>query len=112
MTDSKRDNKDKKDSRTEEAVKPTGSEAVALSFDPTRDRAPKVTAKGEGDLAEEIIRLALEHGIPIKYDPDLLQVLSKLDVGQAIPEEAFLVVAELLAFIYRVNQEMIVPSAD
>jgi flagellar biosynthesis protein len=102
--------KDKKNTPHEEATKPTGSEAVALSFDPTRDRAPKIAAKGEGDLAEEIIRLALEHGIPIKYDPDLLQVLSKLDVGKTVPEEAFLVVAELLAFIYWVNQEMPFPS--
>ena len=109
MTDSK---KDKKDTPDEEIITPEGSEAVALSFDPTRDRAPKVAAKGEGDLAEEIIRLALEHGIPIRYDPDLLQVLSKLDVGQAIPEEAFLVVAELLAFIYWVNQELPFPASS
>ena len=109
MTEKKKDNPNASD---QEKVEITGTEAVALSFDPAKDRAPKVAAKGEGDLAEEIIRLALEHGIPIKYDPDLLQVLSKLDVGQAIPEEAFLVVAELLAFIYWVNQEMVTPSLE
>lgn len=107
MTEQKKDKPNAPDKETPEI---TGAEAVALTFDAAKDRVPKVAAKGQGDLAEEIIRLALEHGIPIKYDPDLLQVLSKLDVGQAIPEEAFLVVAELLAFIYWVNQEMVSPS--
>ena len=109
MTEQK---KDKPNAPDQEIPEITGTEAVALTFDAVKDRVPKVAAKGEGDLAEEIIRLALEHGIPIKYDPDLLQVLSKLDVGQAIPEEAFLAVAELLAFIYRVNQEMAFPSLE
>ena len=83
----------------------TGEDAVALVYDPTKDALPSVTAKGHGELAEELIRLAVEHGIPIKYDPDLVQVLGALDVGQDIPEEVYLVVAELLAFIYQVNQE-------
>ncbi|MBU2548534.1 MAG: EscU/YscU/HrcU family type III secretion system export apparatus switch protein [Proteobacteria bacterium] len=83
----------------------TAKEAVALSHDPVRGDPPRVSAKASGELAEEMIRLALEHRIPIKYDPDLIQVLSNLDVGQDIPQEVYLVVAEILAFIYWVNQE-------
>jgi flagellar biosynthesis protein len=78
---------------------------VALAYDPTKGGLPTLTAKGRGEAAEELIRLALEHGIPIRYDPDLVQVLSRLDVGRDIPEDVYLVVAELLAFIYWVNQE-------
>ena len=78
---------------------------MALKYDPAAGDLPRVTARGEGELAEELVRLALEHNIPIKYDPDLVQMLSHLDEGQAIPEEAFVLVAELLAFIYLVNQE-------
>ncbi|MDY6851641.1 MAG: EscU/YscU/HrcU family type III secretion system export apparatus switch protein [Thermodesulfobacteriota bacterium] len=80
-------------------------EAVALAYDPAASGLPRVTAKGSGELAEELIGLALRHNIPIKYDPDLIQVLSTLEVGQDIPEEIFLIVAEILAFIYRVNQD-------
>ena len=81
-------------------------EALALAYDPVGGGPPKVTAKGRGDLARELVRLAIEHHIPIKHDPDLVQVLSKLDTGEAIPEEVYLVVAELLAFVYWVNQEI------
>lgn len=89
-----------------------GQEAVALAYDPASGDLPRVTAKASGDLARELIRLALEHQIPIKYDPDLIQVLSTLDIGQAIPEEIYLIVAEVLAFIYWVNQEYFPPGAQ
>ena len=84
---------------------PANHEAAALVYDPLLDQAPRVTAKGRGEMAQELIRLALDHGIPIRYDPDLLQVLTKLDVGREIPEEVYLVVAEILAFIYKINLE-------
>ena len=84
----------------------TADQAVALAYDPKKTDLPRVTASGEGELARELVRLALEHHIPIRYDPDLVQVLSKLDLGEAIPEEVFVVVAEILAFIYWVNQEI------
>lgn len=89
----------------QESFDPNGEEAVALSYDPARSHAPEVTAKGKGKMAEELLRLAVENNIPIKYDPDLVQILSKLDVGEDIPEEVYLVTAEILAFIYWVNQE-------
>tara|TARA_Y100000031_G_C8013752_1_gene289304 strand:- start:319 stop:615 length:297 start_codon:yes stop_codon:yes gene_type:complete len=77
--------------------------AAALGYDTEKDDAPKLLAKGSGELADRIIALAKEHNIPIREDPDLVAVLAKLDLGQEIPPELYRVVAELLAFIYRVN---------
>ncbi|MFH1135159.1 MAG: EscU/YscU/HrcU family type III secretion system export apparatus switch protein [Pseudomonadota bacterium] len=93
------------DKKQEEEKKALLGEAVALKYDATEGDLPRIVARGEGALAEELVRLALEHNIPIKYDPDLVRMLSHLDEGRAIPEEAFVLVAELLSFIYLVNQE-------
>ncbi|PIE61246.1 MAG: flagellar biosynthesis protein FlhB [Desulfobacterales bacterium] len=79
--------------------------AVALRYDTLKDDAPKVTAKGKGRVAESIIELAKEHGIPIKDDPDLVEVLSAIDIDQEIPSELYVAVAELLAFVYSANSE-------
>ena len=78
--------------------------AVALKYVPGQDSAPKVTAKGSGTLAEKIIRLAREHGVPIKEDPALIEVLSKLDFYQEIPPTVYVVVAEILSFVYAMNK--------
>ncbi|MFZ5571710.1 MAG: EscU/YscU/HrcU family type III secretion system export apparatus switch protein [Thermodesulfobacteriota bacterium] len=77
--------------------------AVALKYQPQKDHAPKVAAKGSGHIAETIIALAQKHGIPVKDDPDLVEVLSKLDLEAEIPPSVYLVVAELLAFAYSIN---------
>jgi len=77
--------------------------AVALRYIPALDRAPRVTAKGSGLLAQKIIELAREHGIPLKEDPVLIQILSQLDFYQEIPPSIYVVVAEILAFVYSVN---------
>ncbi len=79
--------------------------AVALRYSPDKDKAPKVTAKGAGFIAEKIIELARKHGIPVKDDPDLVEVLSKLDVETEIPPSVYIVVAELLAFAYSLNRK-------
>ncbi len=78
--------------------------AVALHYDPERLVAPQVIAKGWGHVAEEIKRLAAAHGVPMKQDEDLVTTLSKLEVGELIPEELYGAVAEVLAFLYRTNQ--------
>jgi flagellar biosynthesis protein len=86
--------------------KPKGrplQKAVALKYVPKQDRAPRVTAKGSGVLADKIIQLAHEHGIPIKEDPALMEVLSQLDFYQEIPPSVYTVVAEILAFVYSMN---------
>jgi len=77
--------------------------AVALRYDKTRDGAPKVAAKGKGRVAENIIELARQHGIPVKDDPDLVEVLASLELDQEIPPEIYVAVAELLAFVYSAN---------
>ncbi|WDP89790.1 MAG: EscU/YscU/HrcU family type III secretion system export apparatus switch protein [Desulfobacter sp.] len=77
--------------------------AVALRYDRLRDEAPTVTAKGRGQVAEKIIELAREHGVPVKDDPDLVEVLASLDLDQEIPPEIYVAVAELLAFVYSAN---------
>ena len=77
--------------------------AVALKYDRKTDPAPKITAKGKGKVARKIIDLAREHDVPIKDDPDLIEVLSSLDINEEIPSEIYAVVAELLAFVYSMN---------
>lgn len=79
--------------------------AVALRYKPDQDQAPKVTAKGAGVVAEKIIELARKHGIPVKDDPDLVEVLSQLDLEAEIPPGVYVVVAELLAFAYSMNRK-------
>ncbi len=78
--------------------------AAAIRYDAKQDRAPLVSASGRGLIAEKIIELAQENGIPIKNDPDLVQILSKLKVGSEIPVELYRAVAEILAFVYSVNE--------
>ena len=80
-------------------------QAVALKYDKLKDAAPTVTAKGQGKVAENIIALALEHGVPVKDDPDLVEVLASLDISQEIPAEIYVAVAELLAFVYGANAD-------
>ncbi len=72
--------------------------AVALHYD--GEAAPRITAKGTGDLAEEIIALAKEHGIPLQEDAALISLLSKLDLGDEIPQALYTAVAEIIAFAY------------
>ena len=78
--------------------------AVAMQYERGKDRAPKITAKGQGILAEKILAMAREHHIPIHKDKALLEALYRLDLNEEIPEELYQVVAEVLAFIYRMNR--------
>lgn len=86
--------------------RPVVPKAVALRYDQGKDRAPRVVAKGERLLAERIIEIARSHGIHIHEDPDLVAVLATLDINREIPESLYYTVAEVLAFVYRLNQEM------
>lgn len=82
-------------------VEPQRRLAVALEY--SGDGAPRVTAQGGGALAEEIIRLAQAHGVPIRSDRDLVQVLAAIELDQEIPEVLYRAVAELIAFAYLVR---------
>jgi len=85
---------------------PAPKRAVALTYDPDNGQpAPRIAAEGRGKMAERIIALAEENGIPIRHDPDLTVLLAQLDVGEIIPPELYLVVAEVLAFIYQLKQK-------
>jgi flagellar biosynthesis protein len=75
--------------------------AVALKYEPEQGSAPTVIAKGQGVIADEILRRAQENGIPVQEDPSLVEVLSKLDLNQEIPPELYKLVAEVLSFVYR-----------
>lgn len=77
--------------------------AAALKYQSKSDNAPKVIAKGKGKVAEKIIEIAKEHNIYIHDDPDLIEVLYQLDLNEDIPSELYVVVAELLAFVYSLN---------
>ena len=83
--------------------KKTFKKAVALKYDRQKDDAPRVVAKGQGRVAENIIELAKKHDIPIKDDPDLIEVLSSLEINEDIPSEIYVAVAERLAFVYSAN---------
>jgi flagellar biosynthesis protein len=77
--------------------------AVALGYNQAQDNAPKVLAKGQGEVAERIVALAKEHDIEIRQDADLLQILKAVDINQEIPLEAFAAVAEIISYIYQKN---------
>lgn len=75
-------------------------EAIALAYDPGKDRAPAVIAKGRGRLAERIVETAAAHGVTVISDPIALETLRFLDVGQEVPPRVYHMVAEILAFVY------------
>lgn len=72
--------------------------ATALQYE--GKQAPTITAKGHGDLAEDIIALAREHGILVHQDDELSKLLSQLQLGEQIPPQLYVVIAELIAFSY------------
>ncbi len=73
-------------------------EAIALVYD--GDQAPTLTAKGEGDLAEQIIQLAMEYEVPIYENAELAKVLARLELGDQIPEALYRTIAEIIAFAW------------
>jgi len=75
--------------------------AIALQYD--GENAPIVTASGEGDIAEEIIRIAREHGVPLREDMMLAALLSELELGEEIPPLLYRVVAEVIAYAYIIS---------
>mgnify|MGYP006276598871 CR=1 FL=1 len=79
--------------------------AAALKYDTDKDQAPRLIAYGQGGLAEEIIDIAQENDIHLHQDPALTELLSSVEIGSEIPEEAYQVVAEILAFVYRLSRE-------
>ena len=87
----------------EEGAKRPPKKAVALKYAPAEDKAPRVVAKGEGYLAERIIALAREAGVPIKEDSELVQSLMEVELAREIPPELYEAVAVVLAWAWRLN---------
>ncbi len=83
--------------------------AVALKYAPGTS-APTVVAKGRGLIAEEIIARAHEHGVFVHESPELVALLSRVDIDGQIPPELYIAIAELLAWIYQVEREGALPD--
>jgi len=79
--------------------------AAALQWDPASSEPPEVVAVGRGINAETIMRIAQEHNIPIYEDAGLVEALARLNVSEYIPRELYSVVAEVLAYVYRIDSE-------
>ena len=78
---------------------------MAIVYDESENAAPKIVASGKGTIAEKIIETAREAGIHIQQDANLVELLAKVDVGEEIPVEIYQTVAEVLAFVYKVNNK-------
>ena len=79
----------------------TPNKVVALSYDGIT--APILSAKGTGEIADQIIALAKEHNIPIREEPDLVNILAKLKLDEEIPRELYIAIAEIIAFAYMIK---------
>lgn len=80
-------------------------EAVALMYNP-EENSPKVIAKGKGKIAENILQKAQEFDVPIYEDPSLVELLGQLDLNESIPQDLYEAVAEVFAFIYRLDRKV------
>jgi len=78
--------------------------AAALRYNPERDKAPVVVAKGQGDLAERIIELARKEGVPIVEDKNLVEALLRIEVFEEIPPVLYEAVARVLVFIQGIRE--------
>ena len=81
--------------------------AAALQYNLRKDSVPRLVAKGKGWMAEKIIQTAKENNIPLKEDPHLVEILSTLDLYEAIPPDLYKAVAEILIFIYKMNNKVL-----
>ncbi len=93
--------------------RPKRTIAVAVDYAPgNTDDLPRVTATGRGKVADRILKLAFASGVKVREDADLAQFLTAVEVDSVIPLEAFMAVAEILAYVYKANRTDIpVPAA-
>ena len=80
--------------------------AAAIKYKANEDRAPKLVAKGKGLVADAIIEKARKHGIHIKEDKDLIEMLYPLDMYQEIPETLYKAIANILIELYQINKKI------
>ncbi|MDV3503229.1 EscU/YscU/HrcU family type III secretion system export apparatus switch protein [Marinobacter sp. M-5] len=86
---------------TEDKHKQAANAAVALKYD--GKTAPTIAATGTHELAEEIIRIAREHNVPLYENPELASILARLDLNEEIPETLYQIIAEILAFAFNLQ---------
>jgi flagellar biosynthesis protein len=79
--------------------------AVALRYDTEKESAPRVVASGKGASAENIIKVAELHNLPIHRDEDLVELLSKVEIDREIPEKLYVAVVEVFSFIYKITNK-------
>jgi flagellar biosynthesis protein len=89
----------------EELTNNTLPKAIALKYDIDKDNAPKLVAKGKGETATNIIKIAKDNNIPIKKDEDLVELLSQIDIDKEIPGSMYKAVAEIFSFIYDLSNK-------
>lgn len=83
---------------------PSKRAAVAMRYDVDRDKAPMILATGRGPVADEIVRVAEDNKIPLYEDPELAGLLSKLELDTEVPPELYMLVAEVLFFVYQLDR--------
>jgi flagellar biosynthesis protein len=88
------------------AGRPQRQVAVALHHDAAESKSPRVVATGRGSVAEQILQMAFASGVPVRTDSDLAEVLAAVELDTVIPVEAFVAVAEILAYVYRANSRL------
>jgi len=79
--------------------------AAAIKYDAEQNAAPKIVATGKGSIAEEIIRIAEENDVPLYQDPQLAKMLGSIELETEVPPELYSLVAEVLAFVYKLEQK-------
>lgn len=87
-----------------EAKKIEKRTAVALRYDVDKDKAPLILASGRGRVADEILRIAEENKIPLYENPELANLLSRLEIEVEIPPQLYVLVAEVLFFVYQLDR--------
>ena len=80
--------------------------AIALEYEQGSDAAPRVTAKGRGELAEKILATAQEHDVPVEENEPLAEALSTVELDDTIPEELYRAVAEVIGFVLRASGQL------
>jgi len=84
---------------------PSRKKAAALRYDTNKESAPRVIAKGEGEVANNIIKIAELHNLPIQKDEDLIELLSKVELDKEVPEALYKAVVEVFSFIYKTTRD-------
>jgi flagellar biosynthesis protein len=91
-------------------VKEKTPEAVAVRYDPEKESAPRIVAKGRGEIAKKIIELARANGVPVYEDADMTRLLAAVELFDEVPPELYAAVAEILVWVYRTNNAAKTPA--